>query len=209
MDSFIKYTIPVILSIIIILVISVIGVGLYNTFQKSEPNSVNLTNKDTNKTTDNTDHSNLAARNPTKAKSNTADITRSNNIDYSKIVAERKGIYAKLKATCDKWTQWYKKDRDNTARINMNTACREAKLYAANELGINTGKANYSALTTTHTKNTNPTKRTLTNNSAHCNSWENQLKTVQSQLRAGYKEPKGNRLREQRRALSEKIRENC
>lgn len=42
-----------------------------------------------------------------------------------------------------------------------------------------------------------------------CRDWQRELEHIQQQLRAGYREPKGNRLRARRRMLSDWIYEDC
>lgn len=42
-----------------------------------------------------------------------------------------------------------------------------------------------------------------------CARWEQQLQQVQSRLRAGYRNQEGNRLREQRRQLRQKLAGEC
>ncbi len=42
-----------------------------------------------------------------------------------------------------------------------------------------------------------------------CDRYRQQIKSIKKQLRAGYREPKGNRLRARRRELSEKLYNEC
>lgn len=42
-----------------------------------------------------------------------------------------------------------------------------------------------------------------------CRRYREQLETIQSRLRAGYREPQGNRLRAKRRQLEQRQREEC
>jgi len=53
--------------------------------------------------------------------------------------------------------------------------------------------------------------RKIKENSAikRCRRYQEQLETIQSKLRAGYREPQGNRLRAKRRQLEQRQREEC
>lgn len=42
-----------------------------------------------------------------------------------------------------------------------------------------------------------------------CRRYREQLETIQSRLRAGYREPAGNRLRARRRQIEQRLREEC
>lgn len=44
---------------------------------------------------------------------------------------------------------------------------------------------------------------------AQCDMYRRQLESIQRQLRAGYKEPKGNRLRAARRQIEDTMRKEC
>lgn len=120
-------------------------------------------------------------------------------------------VYRQLRDTCNTWTNRFKKDGSERNRVNMNQSCRYAADYAKNQLHINPGPVNHASY---KTKPRNQSGGAVTGNSvpvnnSQCDAWEREKERVQNQLRAGYREPRGNWLRERKRTLSELIYKNC
>ena len=202
MDRLTNYLVVASCSIVIIFILLIASFGLYNTFNAPSPLPA-VGPKPTQISTTATQLP--ATQNRLSKKHSTANKSRS---------TKQTEIYRKLQQTCNKWTKWYNSDRTEISRVNMNIACKDAKKYAQNALGVNTGAANHVAKTATirRASNARPatSKRTSPNRlSQYCDNWRAKLTNIQSQLRAGYKEPKGNRLRKQRREVSELIKDNC
>ena len=200
MDSFIKPALTILCILTAISLITLIGIGLYNSGR------IAAAEEQSKATTIVIEDATPAHRPIPKAQQ---FVPRQNLItDLSK----QREVYAKLKETCTKWTKWWNKDHTEISRINMNASCKQAKDYAGNELNINTVRANYIAA-----RSPNNARKTVTTNntssapktSPSCSSWKSQLKNIQSQLRAGYKEPRGNTLRQRRRELNELVQANC
>lgn len=123
-----------------------------------------------------------------------------------------------MQTVCDRWSRWYKRDRSETARINMNISCRDAAQYASSELAIKTGKPKYAAAPKKAKKNSSKPRAHLLSakkvdsdysGKPKCSYWQDQVDKIQSKLRGGYKEPQGNKLRQRRRNYWRLIRDNC
>lgn len=134
--------------------------------------------------------------------------------------SQRLETLSKMQTTCQRWTRWYKRDKSENARINMNIACRDAASYSKNMLGMEVEKVTYVPDKTSAAKTKSSKKqasllkaRRLSavkiKGKPRCEYWENQIEKVQKKLRSGYKEPTGNALRQQRRNYRLLIRDNC
>ena len=94
----------------------------------------------------------------------------------------------------------------------------EANISKIAKRAVNRSKSSHVTANTLATKatkksNVRPTSNTLTNQrlkqAEACNVLKQQREALQKKLRAGYKEPKGNTLRAQRRKLDHKIYHQC
>lgn len=125
---------------------------------------------------------------------------------------------SKMQQTCKRWQRWYKRDRTESARVNMNMACRNAAKFADEELGIAIDTPKYAEARAKRSSKKSKPKATLLSakkvgsryeGRPRCNYWENQVDKIQQKLRGGYKEPQGNKLRQKRRNYWRLIRDNC
>lgn len=124
---------------------------------------------------------------------------------------------SKMQQTCKRWQRWYKREKTEKARVNMNLACQNAVKFAKNELGISIDAPSYADARTKKPRKAKP-KATLLSarkvspayqGKARCDYWEAQIDKIQQKLRGGYKEPQGNKLRQKRRNYWRLIRDNC
>ncbi|GAA5316113.1 MAG: hypothetical protein AseanaTS_13180 [Candidatus Pelagadaptatus aseana] len=126
-------------------------------------------------------------------------------------------VYSKMQTLCDRWSRWYKRDRSENARINMNISCRDAARYASNELAMTVATPKHIAAKPSKPRNTKPNARLLSarklerdyTGKPKCSRWQEQVDNIQRKLRGGYREPQGNKLREKRRNLWRLLRDNC
>lgn len=122
-------------------------------------------------------------------------------------------VYRSLQETCQRWTQWYNKDRSSHSAVQMNVACREAAEYGRKELNLNISA-----------KRVNPDSRQKktksggevifienprNNESPRCQSLRRELENIQSRLRAGYSAREGERLKKRRRVIREEMQQRC
>jgi hypothetical protein len=125
------------------------------------------------------------------------------------IAPNKQLIHKQLSTTCANWKLWYKRDKTERARVNMNGACKKASDYSSNELNKPTKKPVYVAYNPNPKTQNKTRKKTSKSNNNGCEKWRSQLDKTQRKLRNGYKEPAGNTLRLNRRNLSKLIFENC
>lgn len=125
--------------------------------------------------------------------------------------------YNTLKRTCNFWTKDYNKTRSEIARVNMNQGCKYAADYALNELNATTKVVNYATYKNSERLRNKNSSRSSTHrnyeninrNSFQCELWKKEKENIQNQLRSGYREPTGNRLRARKNKLFQMIAKNC
>lgn len=138
-------------------------------------------------------------------------------LKFQKSRSQQLEALSKMQQTCKRWQRWYKRDRTESARVNMNMACKNAATFAREELDISIDTPKYAEAPV---KKARKTKSRATLLSAHkvgtpyqgkprCDHWQGQVDKIQRKLRSGYKEPEGNRLRQKRRNYKRLIRDNC
>lgn len=203
MDRTLKIALIVLGVVTALLLAGIVGFGVYNSLNM-RPDASTATSK-----SDFTEYKQAIANKQSEVSG--APSTNYRPPQAAKDLRKEREIYSKLKALCDSWSDRYKKSRNELSRVNMNDACRQAKNYAKNELHFNT-RANYASwqpqkVTPTYRQPVVSSYKSSNNN--QCARWERELKNIQSQLRAGYNEPRGNYLRAKRREVNELIRENC
>lgn len=123
-------------------------------------------------------------------------------------LSKERRIYRLKQETCNKWTRDFNRSHTEIARSNMNVSCRDAEDYARRYLNKTPEQPNYVAGVIRDSKPVSSPARVVSN-SGQCSSWRSQLENIQSQLRAGYTEPRGNYLRKRRREISALIYDNC
>ena len=202
MDNLVKVAVCFFGSMVILMLLIVMGVGLYNIGKIDASESAKIkeytdfSQKNNFKPT-----VNIKSQEPAVSRKGQAVYDRSSNY-------KKREVYTKLMDTCNKWTRWFNSDRNETSRLNMNVACRDASNYARNQLKIMTDSPNYVSDYTTAKTNKNSVSVNVVDNSNYCSVWAKKLESIQDQLRAGYSEPKGNLLRGQRRELTDLIYRN-
>lgn len=119
--------------------------------------------------------------------------------------------YNQMNSTCSSWTKRYNKDRSEGSRVHMNSACKYAADYLKRTTGITKKSVNHVEYYENQKlkKRKTYTKKTTNTKSYNCVSWKKQRENIQNQLRAGYKEPRGNYLRGRKRELSDLIAKHC
>lgn len=123
-------------------------------------------------------------------------------------------VYRSLQETCQRWTQWYNKDRSANSAVQMNVACREAADYGRKELNLDTKARRVnpdsgSRKTSTGGEAILIEKAPAKNDSPRCQSLRRELDNIQSRLRAGYKVREGERLKKRRREVRDEIQQRC
>lgn len=188
-------------SAFVLVLFALVGIGIYNTGRMStEPDKPAVELPELNKV-----HSPVSAPKQVAITPKPA----SPHSDH----AEKHRIYRKLQDTCNRWTHWYNRDRKEVSRVNMNVSCRDAANYAKNELNIRARSPNYVAASPKSSSGGSQAILLSANSnrasSAQCRAWEVEKERIHEQLRNGYREPKGNRLRERHRDLSDLIYREC
>lgn len=127
----------------------------------------------------------------------------------------KQDVYRALQETCQRWTDWYNKDRSAQAAVQMNEACRQAADYGSRELKLNTRANQVNLRSIPERKASSGGDAVLISNnsgrteSPRCQHLRRELENIQSRLRAGYKVREGERLKKRRREIRNEIQQRC